>query len=221
MGPSGCGKTTLLDILAGRKTVGRLEGELLYGGVSPSRTFLRRYTGYVEQFDTLVDTLTVEEMLMYTAELKLPPTVTREEKQRRVDQLIERLGLGVCRNTRIGSPLQRGISGGQAKRVNIGIALITEPRVLFLDEPTTGLDSFTSHEIVKVVRDVSEAGVTVCATIHSPTEGSFKLFDMLILMLQGKIVYLGHAGHLAVDFFASSKLAFREFVPGEDKYAEW
>ena len=184
MGPSGSGKTTLLDLLAGRKTQGKMTGELLYGGAKPSKRFLRRYTGYVEQFDTLIPILTVEEMLMYTAELKLPSSTTVEEKKRRVDHLIRKLGLEVCRHTQIGSALVRGISGGQSKRVNIGIALITEvrarairlqtplsfarnhrlrprssqPRILFLDEPTSGLDSFTSNEVMSVVKGVAASG---------------------------------------------------------------
>lgn len=106
--------------------------------------FLRRYTGYVEQFDTLLPTLTPYEMLLYTAELKRDRKEPIEEKKRVVESVIEALALETCRNTPIGSALTRGISGGQAKRVNIGIALVSNPRVLFLDEPTSGLDSFTS-----------------------------------------------------------------------------
>lgn len=131
-GPSGCGKTTLLDILAGRKNQGVIGGELLIGGQKPTRSFLRRYAGYVEQFDTLLGALTVHEMLSYTAELKLPPSVSKESKQQLVEDMIEELGLESCRNVRIGSEMSRGISGGQAKRVNIGVALVTQPKILFL-----------------------------------------------------------------------------------------
>ncbi len=106
--------------------------------------FIRRYTGYVEQFDTLLPTLTPYEMLLYTAELKRDRHESIAEKKQIVEGVIEALALDTCRNTPIGSALSRGISGGQAKRVNIGIALVSDPRVLFLDEPTSGLDSFTS-----------------------------------------------------------------------------
>ena len=159
MGPSGSGKTTLLDVLAGRKTTGSIEGTILFGGVTPSRAFLRRYTGYVrlalaaarvlrsllsvltrssrtaqvEQFDTLLGILTVEEMLLYTAELKRPMSEPLASKKAAVEQLLDALALTPCRDVKIGNPLAKGISGGQAKRTNIGIALITNPRVLFLD----------------------------------------------------------------------------------------
>jgi ATP-binding cassette subfamily G (WHITE) protein 2 len=133
MGPSGSGKTTLLDVLAGRKTVGTTTGTLLFSGQKPSRAFLRRFTGYVEQFDTLLGILTVEEMLLYTAEMKRPITESLASKQNAVEEVLDCLALTSCRDVKIGNPLTKGISGGQAKRVNIGIAIITNPRVLFLD----------------------------------------------------------------------------------------
>ena len=147
MGPSGSGKTTLLDVLAGRKTSGAIEGEVLFAGQKLARGALRNLTGYVEQFDTLIGELSVKQMLMYTAELKLPPATSRADKEARVQRVITKLGLEGCADTTIGNVLQRGISGGQAKRVNIALALITQPRVLFLDEPTSGLDSHMANEV--------------------------------------------------------------------------
>ena len=194
------GKTTLLDVLAGRKTVGNISGEILFGGVHPSRMFLRRFTGYVEQFDTLVPILTVDEMLMYTAELKLEVSTSDEDRHMAVENVIKTLALDTCRNTLIGSPDNRGISGGQAKRVNIGIALISNPSVLFLDEPTTGLDSYTSNEIMTAVKNLASGGITVCATIHSPTPYCFNLFDRLLLLLRGRVVYFGRNGPAAVEY---------------------
>lgn len=88
-----------------------------------------------------------------------------------------------CRHVKIGNPLQKGISGGQAKRTNIGIALITSPRVLFLDEPTSGLDSFTANEVMTVVQGLASSGVTILATIHSPTAYAFSLFDSLMMLV--------------------------------------
>jgi len=119
MGPSGSGKTTLLDVLAGRKTSGAIEGEVLFAGQKLARGALRNLTGYVEQFDTLIGELSVKQMLMYTAELKLPPATSRADKEARVQHVITKLGLEGCADTTIGNVLQRGISGGQAKRVNI------------------------------------------------------------------------------------------------------
>ena len=130
MGPSGSGKTTLLDILAGRKSAGKIEGDVLYAGQKPSRSALRHLTGYVEQFDTLVGELTVRQMLFYTAELKLPSSTSHAAREQRVNEVIATLNLGSCADTVVGNVLSRGISGGQAKRVNIALALITQPRVL-------------------------------------------------------------------------------------------
>lgn len=201
MGPSGSSKTTLLDVLAGRKTVGDISGTLRFAGHPASRTFLRRYTGYVEQFDTLLANLTVAEMLMYTAELKNPLATPAATKVARVNAVIEQLALAPCRDVRIGSSLARGVSGGQAKRVNIGIALVTSPRVLFLDEPTSGLDSFTANEVMTVVKGLVKTGITICATIHSPTPYCFNLFDRLMILLRGRVVYAGENGHAAVEYF--------------------
>ncbi|KIZ07852.1 hypothetical protein MNEG_0105 [Monoraphidium neglectum] len=211
MGPSGSGKTTLLDLLAGRKTAGRATGEILFAGNKPTRAFLRRYTGYVEQFDTLLPGLTVEEMLLYTAELTRPRQEGRAAKRDAVEELLDKLALTTCRGVKIGNPLEKGISGGQAKRTNIGIALITNPRVLMLDEPTSGLDSFTANEVISLVKGLTSEGVTIVATIHSPTAYAFSLFDRraplrvcsLMMLVKGRLVYFGASGAPAVDYMRS------------------
>ena len=136
MGPSGSGKTTLMDIICGRKNAGTIEGDVRFAGTKATRSLLKNMCGYVEQFETLIGELTVRQMLMYTAELMLPVTWTSRARQERADEVLATLGLGVCQNTVIGDALMRGISGGQAKRVNIALALIHRPAVLFLDEPT-------------------------------------------------------------------------------------
>ncbi|MEW5308615.1 MAG: hypothetical protein WDW38_000559 [Sanguina aurantia] len=214
MGPSGSGKTTLLDVLAGRKNAGKLEGSVLFAGQKASTAFLRRYTGYVEQFDTLLGILSVEEMLMYTAELKRSMSEPLSSKKAAVDELMKKLALEVCRNVKIGSSMAKGISGGQAKRVNIGIALITNPRVLFLDEPTSGLDSYTSNEVMSVVKSLVKDGTTICATIHSPTSFCFSLFDKLMMMVRGRIVYFGKQGHSAIEFALAVAGDTKEYSPG-------
>lgn len=203
MGPSGSGKTTLLDLLAGRKTQGRLSGEIRFAGNKPTRAFLRRYTGYVEQFDTLLPDLTVEEMLTYTAELTRPRSEGHAAKRTAVEDLLGKLALEECRGVKIGNPLEKGISGGQAKRVNIGIALITNPRVLLLDEPTSGLDSFTANEVITLVKGLVSEGVTIVATIHSPTAYAFSLFDSMMMLVRGRLVYFGPCGPDAVDYVRS------------------
>lgn len=191
MGPSGSGKTTLLDVLAGRKNAGVTEGEVYFGGKKASPMFLRKYTGYVEQFDTLIGMLTVEEMLLYTAELKRSIKEPLSSKKIAVEQVIKKLALETCKDVKIGSAMEKGISGGQAKRTNIGIALVTNPRVLFLDEPTSGLDSYTANEVMTVVKHLVSDGTTICATIHSPSQYCFNLFDKLLMLVRGQIVYFG------------------------------
>jgi len=133
---------------------------------------------------------------MYTAELKLPGSL--EEKEAKVESVIKELSLTSCRDTVIGSNLERGVSGGEAKRVNIALALIAEPRVIFLDEPTTGLDSHTANEVIASLKALArDGGHTVIATIHSPTSYAFGLFDDLILLKRqdqvkgGQVIFAG------------------------------
>jgi ATP-binding cassette subfamily G (WHITE) protein 2 len=188
---SGSGKTTLLDCLAGRKNSGTIAGRITFNGRKPKTSDYKRIVGYVEQFDTLVGELTVEQMLEYTAALKLPACTTPEERKERVNEVIARLDLEKCRHTVIGNALLRGISGGQAKRVNIGLALITRPRVLFLDEPTSGLDSRTADEVIDLLWQLARDGRTVACTIHSPTGAAFQRFDDLHMLHGGRTIYDG------------------------------
>jgi ABC-type multidrug transport system ATPase subunit len=195
MGPSGSGKTTLMDLLASRKTnAGYLtpSAEILFAGSKLTSDQLKHNCGYVEQFDTLVGELTVQQMLMYTAELKLPSAMTKKEKEARVDGIISKLRLEKCRDSLIGNPLRRSISGGQAKRVNIGCALVTSPTVLFLDEPTSGLDSRMANEVIVLLKNLANEGCTVVATVHAPSSFAFGLFDDLLMLQQGgRVVYRG------------------------------
>lgn len=193
MGPSGSGKTTLMDLLASRKTyAGISSGEILFAGNKLTSEQLKHNCGYVEQFDTLVGELTVQQMLMYTAELKLPAAMTKKEKEVRVDEIISKLRLEKCRDTLIGNPLRRSISGGQAKRVNIGCAMVTSPKVIFLDEPTSGLDSRMANEVIVLLKNLAKEGCTVVATVHAPTSFAFNLFDDLLMLQQGgRVIYRG------------------------------
>eukprot|EP00227_Mantoniella_beaufortii_P007206 CAMPEP_0197606508 /NCGR_PEP_ID=MMETSP1326-20131121/45194_1 /TAXON_ID=1155430 /ORGANISM="Genus nov. species nov., Strain RCC2288" /LENGTH=625 /DNA_ID=CAMNT_0043174433 /DNA_START=168 /DNA_END=2045 /DNA_ORIENTATION=- len=204
LGPSGSGKTTFLDVLAGRKSVGTTTGTLLFGGMVPNPQFMRRYTGYVEQFDTLIAALTVREMLLYTAELKRPREELFTDKEKEVDKLIKELGLWEARDVVVGSEMVKGISGGQKKRTNIAIALITNPSVLFLDEPTSGLDSFTANEVMSVVKSLVTNDTTIIATIHSPTAYAFSLFNNAMILCSGMQVYFGPNGAALMTYAQTS-----------------
>ena len=148
----------------------------------------------MEQFDCLLASLTVRETLAYQADLKRNRDDPRSAAERDciVERLIEDLRLQKCADVVVGNALSRGISGGQAKRVNIGISLVTRPRVLFLDEPTSGLDSKTSFDLMRVIRKFSDTdGVTVIATIHSPSSEAFRQFDRLVMLKAGRVTYAG------------------------------
>ena len=164
-GASGCGKTSLMDVLARRKNTGTVEGEIRFAGAPCKKENIKHLCGYVEQFDNLVEILTVEQMLMYTAELKLP-ALTRAQQLERCEEVISQLRLEECRKTVIGGELVKGISGGQKKRVNIGLSLITRPPILFLDEPTTGLDSAMADEVCVIMSLLAAQGRTVRARIR-------------------------------------------------------
>lgn len=120
---------------------------------------------------------------------------------RRVEEIISELRLNKCQNTKIGGPLVKGVSGGERKRTSIGVELITDPNLIFLDEPTTGLDSFTAASVVETMKELSQGGRTVISTIHQPNSDIFGNFDRLMLMALGKIIYFNEA-RLAVDYFA-------------------
>lgn len=164
MGPSGCGKSTLLDTLSGRIHSVSVEGSIMVNGHATSLAF--GTAAYVPQDDVLIGTLTVKETLLYSARLRLPSGTRRADIEATVDQIIKDLGLDVCANVPIGNWHMRGISGGQKRRVSIGVELVTSPRIIFLDEPTSGLDSASSFYVMLAVRRLAHEGRTICSTIH-------------------------------------------------------
>jgi len=131
--------------------------------------------GYVQQDDILFQTMTVKESLVFAAKLKLPGTP--EEKEERVKQVLDDLRLTDCRDTHIGGPLVKGVSGGERKRTSIAVELVSNPSLLFLDEPTTGLDSFTATIICDIMSQLAKQGKTVISTIHQPNTDIFDTFD--------------------------------------------
>lgn len=204
MGGSGAGKTTLLNVLAGRIGAGTLSGDILVNGHRRSRRSWRKVAGYVEQDDILFKNLTVKETLTYAAKLRLPSNITLSEKEIKVDKLISELGLRNCQDTRIGDASNRGVSGGERKRVSIGVELITEPDILFLDEPTSGLDAFTAVNIISTVSNLAKnpaRKTTVMLTIHQPRTDILEMFDKIVILAAGRTVFFGTLNE-ALTFFA-------------------
>ncbi|PWN52543.1 P-loop containing nucleoside triphosphate hydrolase protein [Violaceomyces palustris] len=188
MGPSGAGKSTFLDIISGRKKPTRGTVNLC----SIEFKDVKSISSYVEQDDALLGVLTVRETFWYSAKLSLPPSTTAKEIDERVETIIKGLGLSHVANNRIGTPIQRGISGGQKRRVTIGCSLVTLPRILFLDECTSGLDIATAYEVVKAIKNLAlKHNIAILATIHSPNWEIFRLFDRTILLAKGKTIYSG------------------------------
>ncbi|KAF5751756.1 ABC transporter G family member 14 [Tripterygium wilfordii] len=200
LGPSGSGKTTLLTALGGRLT-GKLSGKIMYNS-QPFSGSTKRRTGFVAQHDVLYPHLTVFETLLFTAMLRLPTSVTQDEKVQQVDQVITELGLTRCRNSMIGGPLFRGISGGEKKRVSIGQEMLINPSLLLLDEPTSGLDSTTAQRILTTIKRLASGGRTVVTTIHQPSSRLYHMFDKVILLSEGCPIYNGPAS-AALEYFSS------------------
>ncbi|KAF6001160.1 hypothetical protein F1559_000069 [Cyanidiococcus yangmingshanensis] len=203
MGGSGAGKSTLLTLLAGRMPAGEYEisGELLVNGHGRHLNTFRRITGFVEQEDRMFAELTVREQLEISARCRLPASMPLEQKMRRVDQVIYELGLSKVADTKVGSFESRGISGGERKRVSIGIELVTNPPLLLLDEPTSGLDSFHAQAVMLTMLRLAREGRTIIATIHQPRSQIFQMFDDLLLLSEGYQVYLGSAKEM-VGYFS-------------------
>jgi len=209
MGPSGSGKTTLLNVLAGRINRKKWSGEVTINNKPADRNILKVLAGYVPQDDILYGSQTVYEAIMFYAHLKLPH-LSMEEKDKRVRNLIDALGLTKVIDSFIGfvgaeaasSGLQRGISGGERKRTSIGCQLITDPALLFLDEPTTGLDSFAAEAVIRVLARQLQLGRTIIFTIHQPSTDVLKLFDQLLIIAQGRTIYMGPQNR-ALKYFKS------------------
>ncbi|XWS27975.1 hypothetical protein CRYUN_Cryun25bG0026400 [Craigia yunnanensis] len=200
LGPSGSGKTTLLTALGGRLG-GRLNGTITYNG-KPFSNSMKRNTGFVTQDDVLYPHLTVTETLVFTALLRLPNSFSKEEKIMHAEDVITQLGLINCKNSIIGDPFSRGVSGGERKRVSIGQELLINPSLLFLDEPTSGLDSTTAQRIVSTLLELAKGGRTIVLTIHQPSSRLFYMFHKVLLLSEGNALYYGQ-GSAAMDYFSS------------------
>lgn len=200
LGPSGAGKSTLVDILAGKRKSGQVRGRVSYH--SNGR---RVKVGYCDQSDVLSPTSTVMETLLFAAYLRLPENVPKKVKAERANTVLRQLSLEHIRNTRIGSGLQRGISGGEMRRVSIAIELVANPDVLILDEPTSGLDSVSAARVVGLLKSLTtdpENRTTIIASIHQPSSALYHSFSQVILLSRGKQLYCGPGGNAPAEFFA-------------------
>ncbi|XP_040438257.1 broad substrate specificity ATP-binding cassette transporter ABCG2 [Falco naumanni] len=201
LGPTGSGKSSLLDILAARKDPRGLSGDILING-APQPANFKCTSGYVVQDDVVMGTLTVRENLKFSAALRLPKSVKEQEKNERVNQIIKELGLSKVADSKVGTQFTRGVSGGERKRTNIGMELITDPDILFLDEPTTGLDASTANAVLLLLKRMAQQGKTIIFSIHQPRYSIFRLFDNLMLLAAGRVLYHGPAQH-AIEYFQS------------------
>ncbi|KAH8724804.1 ATP transporter [Phaeosphaeriaceae sp. PMI808] len=204
MGPSGSGKTTLLNILAHRAAMpkAKIEEDLRINGASIQLASFRKLSSYVEQEDALVGSLTVRETMYFAAQLALPSSISKSDRKARIESLLSAFGLQNQADILIGTPIRKGISGGQKRRISVASQLITSPKILFLDEPTSGLDSAASFEVMNFVRIIAKKyKILVIASIHQPSTTTFELFDKLMLLSRGKVAYNGSITEVK-DYFA-------------------
>lgn len=204
LGPSGAGKSTLLNVLAGRLSSGAPVGTITINGQKRTKSW-KKIAAYVEQSDIMYTMLTVRETVTFAAMLKLPSKMTSEEKKHRVESTLKMLGLFHVAESRIGDAENRGISGGEKKRVSIGIPflsknvpyhvaieLVSDPGLIFLDEPTSGLDAFTAQTVADKITELAAFEKrTVLLTIHQPRSQILEQFSKIILLSKGKIVFFG------------------------------
>ncbi|CAE7148911.1 unnamed protein product [Rhizoctonia solani] len=202
IGGSGSGKTTLLHALVGRLanlpvTAGQVKYE--FAGISLSAREstalsarkMKDRIGFVRQNDYLLEHLTVRETLDYAAALRLPSSISSSTRRLIVDQTIRELGLGDAADTVVGGALRKGISGGERRRLTIAISLISLPSILALDEPTTGLDAFTAYALLQTLSSLARRGRTVVMSVHQPRSDAWELFDRIVVLSKGDIVFAG------------------------------
>ncbi|KAL5580752.1 hypothetical protein UlMin_013194 [Ulmus minor] len=205
VGSSGAGKTTLMDVLAGRKTGGYIEGNIKISGYPKEQRTFARISGYVEQNDIHSPQVTVEESLLFSSCLRLPKEVPKEKRQEFVEEVMRLVELDTLRNALVGLPGTSGLSTEQRKRLTIAVELVANPSIIFMDEPTSGLDARAAAIVMRTVRNTVDTGRTVVCTIHQPSIEIFEAFDELLLMKRGgRIIYGGKLGlhsQTMIDYF--------------------
>lgn len=200
LGATGSGKSSIMNILARRLVLSSrlsVSGTVRLNGAPRGR---RWKSSFCEQTDLFLSTLTVEETLLFSARLRMPSTSTPQSRQARVDAVLRTLGLGKVAHTKVGGDLMRGISGGEAKRLALGVEMVVNPPLLFMDEPTSGLDAFNAQSLMATLSVLTTTGRTIVVCIHQPRSGITAMFDALLLLSEGRVMWSGQAGDQPVAF---------------------
>ncbi|XP_047360896.1 protein scarlet-like isoform X2 [Vespa velutina] len=199
MGPSGAGKTTLLATLS-QRIKGEIEGEILLNGRSINKKEMIKISGYVPQQDLVVESLTIQEHMEFMACMRMDRRYHAGLRKLRISALLTELALINCVNSKLSA-----LSGGERKRVSLAVQLLTEPSILFCDEPTTGLDSYAAMTIVKTLHNVATRGKIVICSIHQPASGLLDIFHQLLLISASRVAFQGSITD-ATNFFDSLNL---------------
>ncbi len=200
MGGSGAGKTTLLNVLSGIDNP--TSGNVLINGVDlhQEKELIKGIIGYIPQDDLLIEELTVYENLYYSTKL-VYRDLSEEEIDEKVNKVLTSLGLYARKDLKVGNPLDKKISGGQRKRLNIGLELLREPSVLFVDEPTSGLSSRDSENVMELLRELTVRGKLIFVVIHQPSSEIYKMFDNVIILDEGGYqIYYGNPVEAVIYF---------------------
>ncbi|KAL7544685.1 hypothetical protein ACHAWF_008054 [Thalassiosira exigua] len=199
MGPSGSGKTTLLHAIAGKVKQSKkinITGRRYINGV-PLTGDSQVPSAFIEQDVSFFPHMTVNETLSFQVELKMGAALkTKAERDDLVKDLMNQLALTKSANTIVGNEKVRGLSGGERKRLSIACEMISSPSLIFLDEPTSGLDSYQATQVVETLRKLADQGKTIVAVIHQPSQHVFQLFDDLLLLSEGRLMYFGEISHV-------------------------
>lgn len=201
IGGSGTGKSTLLSILSARTlnygsmTKLKNSGDMLFDGMKKEViSEINQICAFVRQDDaSLLPALTARETLYFQAQLRLPRSWTKDEKKGRAEEVLGMLGLRHCADTVVGNETLKGLSGGEKRRLSIGVQILTDPSVLVIDEPTSGLDAFTAHHIMISLKSMADSGRTIICSIHQPRSDIFPIFDNLMILTNGgRVAYSGN-----------------------------
>ncbi|XP_074805455.1 ATP-binding cassette sub-family G member 8 isoform X1 [Natator depressus] len=220
IGSSACGKTSLLDVITCRDHGGKIKsGQIIINGQPSTHQLVKKCIAHVRQDDRLIPSLTVKETLSFVAKLRLPKTFSDSQREKRVEDVIAELRLRQCANTRVGNEYIRGVSGGERRRVSIGVQLLWNPGILILDEPTSGLDSFTAHNLVITLSRLARGNRLVLLSVHQPRSDIFQLFDLVLLMTSGTTIYSGTARNM-VQYFTEIGYPCPKFSNPADFYVD-